>query len=164
MEPYVSLYVFCKKEALMYHLLICFMLKWSKTCKHRRAGAVYVLQNLCSLVIKTSRVAKWVSPCPSFVVVLPRPAGSPTCFIVIIYMHRHWFDVWDRQALLHTEGEADFLLGDLEMARQEDASELFKTIPEVKIEQILFWVRLCDNVLFYSSLQLVNLMLNQTIV
>lgn len=76
-------------------------------------------------------------------------------------MYRHWFDVWDRQALLHTEGEADFLLGDLEMAKQADASELFITTPEAKVEQIHFWIRLCDNVPFYSSLQFVNLVLNQ---
>lgn len=49
-------------------------------------------------------------------------------------MYRHRFDVRDRQALLHTEGEADFLLGDLETARQEDASELFKAIPKAKVE------------------------------
>lgn len=44
---------------------------------------------------------------------------SPTCFIVIIYMYWHWFDIWDRQALLHTKGEADFLLGHLEMANKK---------------------------------------------
>lgn len=78
-------------------------------------------------------------------------------------MYRHWFDVWDKQALLHTKGEADFLLGDLEMARQEDASELFKAIPKAKVEQIHFWITLCDNVPLCSSLQFVNLMLNEII-
>lgn len=41
---------------------------------------------------------------------------------------------------------------------------VFITVPEAKIEQINFCIRLCENVLFYSSLQFVNLMLNQIIV
>lgn len=153
---------FVRKQLLMYHFLIFFVLKWSKKCKHRRAGTVYVQQPPCSLLIKARRIA----------VCLPLSLlwfhmfnwgllRSPTCFIVIIYMYRHWFDVWDRQALLHTEGEADFLLRDLEMPRQENASELFITIPEAKVDQIHCWIRLCENVPFYSSLQFVNLVSNQ---
>jgi len=67
--------------------------------------------------------------------------------------------------LLHTEGEADFLLGDLEMARQENASDfLFIPVAEAKVEQIHFWIKLGDKVPFYNSLQTINLMSNQTTV
>lgn len=67
--------------------------------------------------------------------------------------------------MLHTEREVDILPGDLEMARQENASDfLFICTPEAKVEQLLFWVRLGDKVPFYSSLQTVNLMSNQIII
>lgn len=34
-------------------------------------------------------------------------------------MYWHWFDIWDRQALFHAEGEVNFLLGHLEMEHKK---------------------------------------------